>query len=107
MPSMGAKSATVMTWPSSTIPAYAVPTLTSAVAMGSSDGGERAEGEEQHDGRDGHADDLGEVPAGRLGERDGAAAQLDLEPVGRGGLRGVDDGLRLARRRCPRPARRR
>jgi hypothetical protein len=37
MPSMGAKSATVMTCPSSTIPAYAVPTLTSAVAMGSSE----------------------------------------------------------------------
>ncbi len=35
MPSIGAKSATVMTWPSSTMPAYAVPTLTRAVAMGS------------------------------------------------------------------------
>lgn len=35
MPSMGAKSATVITWPRSTVPAYAVPTETSAVAMGS------------------------------------------------------------------------
>ena len=37
MPSIGAKSATVITCPSSTIPAYAVPTLTRAVAMGSSE----------------------------------------------------------------------
>ncbi len=36
MPSMGAKSATVMTCPSSTMPEYAVPTPTRAVAMGSS-----------------------------------------------------------------------
>ena len=64
MPSMGAKSATVMAWPSSTIPAYAVPTPTRAVAMGSSRGGERAEGEEQHDRGDDHPDDLGEMPAG-------------------------------------------
>lgn len=36
MPSMGAKSATVMAWPSSTMAMYAVPQPTSAVAMGSS-----------------------------------------------------------------------
>ncbi|GAA3217866.1 hypothetical protein GCM10020256_21350 [Streptomyces thermocoprophilus] len=58
--------------------------------------GERPEGEEQHDRGDGHADHLGEVAAGGLGEGDGAAAQLDLESVGLGGLGGVDDGLCLA-----------
>ncbi|CAM5710131.1 hypothetical protein SANTM175S_01900 [Streptomyces antimycoticus] len=36
MPSMGAKSAMVMAWPSSPMAAYAVPTPMSAVAIGSS-----------------------------------------------------------------------
>lgn len=58
-------------------------------------GGERAEGEEEDDGRDDHADDLAEVRGAGLGERGGAAADRDVEAVGGGGLRGVDDVPRL------------
>lgn len=43
--------------------------------------GERAEGEEEDQGRDDDADDLGEVCGGGLGELDGAAAQFDLETM--------------------------
>ncbi|MGX1250017.1 hypothetical protein RKD48_002528 [Streptomyces ambofaciens] len=59
--------------------------------------GDGAEGEEQDDRGDGHADGLGEVAAAGLGERYGAAAQFDLESVGLGRLGGVDHGPRLAR----------
>ncbi len=59
--------------------------------------GEGAEGEEEDQARDGHADDLGEVGGGCLGQGDGPAAQFDLEAVRLGGrvLRGVDHGLGL------------
>src|SRR5690349_4581536 len=60
-------------------------------------GGERAEGEEQDDGGDQHADDLGGVSAGGLAELDGAAAQLDLESVGPSGLGRLHHGGGLAR----------
>ncbi|MGY4275848.1 hypothetical protein ACVILE_002028 [Streptomyces sp. M18.1] len=64
---------------------------------GQQGGGEGAEGEEEDDGGDGHADGFGEVALRRLGQRDGAASQLHLEPVGPGRPRGVDDGPRLRR----------
>lgn len=61
-------------------------------------GCERAEGEEEDHGRDDHADRLGDMGGGRLGEGDGGAAQFDLQPVRLGSLRGVHEGLGLGDR---------
>ncbi len=62
---------------------------------GQQGGGEGAEGEEEDDGGDGHPDEFGGVQRGRLGEGDGGAAHLDLEPVAVGSVRGVHHGLGL------------
>ena len=50
--------------------------------MGSMRRGERAEGEEEHDGGDGHTDDLGDhARCVASVSADGGAAELDLEAV--------------------------
>ncbi len=65
-------------------------------------GRERTEGEEEDDRGDGHPHGLAQMEGGRSG-RDGGAAELDLEPLPRGLLRGVGDRPCLPGRDVTRP----
>ena len=47
----------------------------------------------EHDDRDGDADELAGALRRLLGDLDGLAAELDLQPAGRPGLGGVDHAL--------------